>query len=265
MKLTVLVENKSSGPLKAKHGLSLYIETGTHKILFDLGPDDTLFENARLCAIDLAHVDIVVISHGHRDHGGALGRFLEVNKKAKVYVQKSAFEPHYSKVAFVKVPIGLDRQWMYHPQVVLCDGDYEIDASLKLFTVTQMGHRYSSANDTLYDDAGRDVFAHEQNLIILGDKNVLMMGCGHTGVVSIMERAQKYAPVVCAGGFHLYNPATRKTVGKAQLEAIAKALEPYSHVQFYTCHCTGIKAFETLSQQMSNLTYLSCGHIVELS
>lgn len=46
MKIISLVENTTKSELKAKHGLSLYIETKKHKILFDLGPDKTLFENA---------------------------------------------------------------------------------------------------------------------------------------------------------------------------------------------------------------------------
>lgn len=39
MKVTVLVENTSACELEATHGLSLYIETKKHKLLFDLGPD----------------------------------------------------------------------------------------------------------------------------------------------------------------------------------------------------------------------------------
>ena len=46
MKIISLVENTTKSELKAKHGLSLYIETKKHKILFDLGPDKTLFDNA---------------------------------------------------------------------------------------------------------------------------------------------------------------------------------------------------------------------------
>lgn len=86
MKITALVENKSEGRTIPKHGLSLYIETQKHKILFDLGPDDTLFKNAEIMNIDLSEVDTVIISHGHMDHGGALKRFLQVNGKARIYV-----------------------------------------------------------------------------------------------------------------------------------------------------------------------------------
>ena len=45
MRITSLVENISNTDLGAKHGLSLYIETKQHKILFDMGPDHTLFDN----------------------------------------------------------------------------------------------------------------------------------------------------------------------------------------------------------------------------
>ena len=42
MRITSLVENTTKSELKTKHGLSLYIETKSHKILFDLGSDSTL-------------------------------------------------------------------------------------------------------------------------------------------------------------------------------------------------------------------------------
>ena len=97
MKITALVENKSACELAAVHGLSLYIETEEHKLLFDLGPDQTLLKNAEKRGIDLTKVDTVVISHGHFDHGGALDAFLKMNHTAKIYVQRKAFEKHFSK------------------------------------------------------------------------------------------------------------------------------------------------------------------------
>lgn len=48
MKIVTLVENTTSSPdLRCKHGLSLYIETANHKILFDLGPNGLFAENAK--------------------------------------------------------------------------------------------------------------------------------------------------------------------------------------------------------------------------
>lgn len=253
MKITALVENTSQSELKARHGLSLYIETRRHKLLFDVGPDATLFENAEKLGIDLAEIDTVIISHGHMDHGGALGRFLKINPKAKVYIQRTAFEFHFYKVLFLKFPVGLDKALASHPQVMLLDGDYKIDEELFLFTVTGADRYRSQINDPLYGPSGRDNFSHEQNLLITDDRSALIMGCGHAGVVNIMDQVKSHPPEVCVGGFHLYDPATRKTAPEALLNEIALALKSYKDIRFYTCHCTGEKVFQHLKRQIPNL------------
>lgn len=259
MKILSLVENISKSELKAKHGLSLYIETRSHKILFDLGSDNTLFENAAKRNIDLSEVDIVIISHGHVDHGGALKHFMKVNSIAKIYIQKDAFEPHYSRFMFLKFPIGLDKNLKYNKRIILLEGNYIIDEELSLFILEKPSKQYSPINDVLYDKNGRDTFRHEQNLVISEDKVVLIMGCGHCGVVDIMKKAIKYQPSFCIGGFHLYNPFTRRMVSKNTLNEMALELNKYIGIEFYTCHCTGEKAFKHLSHYMSNIRYLSCG------
>jgi len=263
MKITALVENESNCELKAKHGLSLYIETPKYKILFDVGPDNTLFANSRMRGIDLSEIDIVILSHGHMDHGGTLEQFLKVNHTAKVYAQRKAFEKHYSKLLFFKVNVGVDPSLQIHPQVILLDGDYKIDDELMLFTVPNTERYYSSANDVLYTDTGKDNFSHEQNLMVLGDANVLITGCGHAGVVNILEKAAKHRPQVCVGGYHLFNPLTRKTVSSDLLEGIAQELKKYD-IRYYTCHCTGQKAYRYLSERLANMHYLSCGETIKI-
>lgn len=263
MKITALVENTTKSELKAKHGLSLYIETSQHKILFDLGSDNTLFENAKKRSIDISEIDTVVISHGHIDHGGALDKFLAINKTARIYVQRKAFEPHYSKMAFLKIRIGLDESLKANHQIILLDGDYRIDEELALFTVDETERCYSPANNVLFDKDGKDGFSHEQNLIIKESQIALIMGCGHSGVVNIMEKAKVYAPTLCVGGFHLYNPITKKSVSSDLLDDIIQEMKAYAQVQFYTCHCTGDKAYQYLSKHLSNLSYLSCGESIE--
>ncbi len=264
MKLTALVENTTNCGLKVAHGLSLYIETERHKLLFDLGPDETLFENARNLGADLTAVDTVIISHGHNDHGGALKRFLEVNSQAKIYVQRRAFEPHYSKTPLEYVPIGLDRSLMDREQLVLVDGDFVIDDELRLFTVLNTEKCHSTANDTLFDENGPDSFVHEQNLLITEHETVLVMGCGHTGIVNIMEKASVWQPRLCVGGFHLYNPSMKKTVPDELLDQIAGELRAYPQMRFYTCHCTGTQAYQYLAERVPGLSYLACGDHLEL-
>ena len=80
MKIVTLLENTAGDAgLCAAHGLSLYIETPKHKILFDMGPDARFLDNAKKLGVDLSAVDIAVLSHGHYDHGGGLRAFCEIN------------------------------------------------------------------------------------------------------------------------------------------------------------------------------------------
>jgi len=59
MKITTLLENKTTcDALRCEHGLSLYIETAKHKILFDSGASDAFWENAKALGIDLAQADL---------------------------------------------------------------------------------------------------------------------------------------------------------------------------------------------------------------
>ena len=57
MRITALVENKSDCELTPVHGLALYIETEKHRLLFDLGPDDTLLKDRWMR--QLSHMDIL--------------------------------------------------------------------------------------------------------------------------------------------------------------------------------------------------------------
>ena len=123
MIITALLENETvSSQYEKKHGLSLYVKTQEHNILFDLGPDETFIKNAEKMNIDLKEVNIVVISHGHNDHGGGLKAFLEYNDKAKIYIRKSAFNPHYTTpLLWTKINIGLDNELMDNERIIFTD------------------------------------------------------------------------------------------------------------------------------------------------
>ena len=61
MKVTVLVDDLvREYKYEKKHGLCLYIETESRKILFDLGPNDTFIRNAKRMDIDLRDIDCYI-------------------------------------------------------------------------------------------------------------------------------------------------------------------------------------------------------------
>lgn len=270
MKVVTLVENTTSNPrLRCKHGLSLYIETDCHKILFDLGPNDLLLENAEKLGVDLSTVDTVIISHGHMDHGGALKDFLSVNSTAKVYVRQNAFDTYYTTVLGLPYSIALDADFKNHPQIVLTPTEYKIDEQLELFSNSSYDFATPTSNARLKmkcdGEICLDTFTHEHNLVIKdGQKRYLVCGCSHNGIVNIVDSFRKrYScdPDRVMGGFHLFSPGAGKYESREYIEDVAKRLYQTSSI-YYTCHCTGPDAYEIMKQTMGDrMHYLSVGTI----
>ena len=273
IKVTTLVENTSISPeFRHKHGLCLYIETLKHRILFDLGSNGLFLENAKKLGVDIAQIDTVIISHGHADHGGALARFFEVNHIAKVYIRENAFDKHKIKAMGMLFDVGLDESLKKHPQVVLTDSRTVIDDELMLFSDIDTHKFHTKANEKLYAQVdGRmivDDFTHEQNLIITeGDNKVLFAGCAHAGIVNIKDKAEKIIGVKLnsvVGGFHLYNPASRKRESDELIYGIADSLNDGATI-YYTCHCTGKKVFEMMKKILGEkIEYISTGRVFSL-
>lgn len=266
MKIISLVENETDCPtLEPKHGLSIYIETTNHKLLFDLGPGDALFRNAATLGVDLQQVDIVIISHGHYDHGGALKQFLAHNSRAKIYVHKKSFLPHYAKFFLFHFPIGLDTDLIKEDRLVFVEDVLQIDEELLLFADVT-GQFPSKSNRALRTKTARgyvqDDFTHEQYLIVTErSHSVLFSGCSHRGILNIVAAAQRHNPDIQAvfGGFHLFNPTTKKSEPANVVQPLAEKLEKYP-LTFYTCHCTGRPAFSAMQKIMGDtLRYFAAG------
>ncbi|MGF7050065.1 7,8-dihydropterin-6-yl-methyl-4-(beta-D-ribofuranosyl)aminobenzene 5'-phosphate synthase [Paenibacillus sp. DS2015] len=273
MQIKVLVENTTiSSQYRSKHGLCVYIETQKHKILFDLGSDQLFLENASKLSVDIEDIDIVVISHGHKDHGGALRIFLQHNSKAKIYIHQLAFQEYYTSVIGFKYYIGLDRSLANNDRFILIEDDYIIDDELQLFSNIQEHELCSKSNDSLYIKTNgkylQDTFLHEQNLIITADNTkVLVAGCAHNGIVNILNNAEQCCDSdmdVVISGFHLFNPVSRKSESEELIKGIANQLST-KQTQFFTCHCTGKKAYHMLKTMMGdNLMYLPTGSCLEI-
>jgi 7,8-dihydropterin-6-yl-methyl-4-(beta-D-ribofuranosyl)aminobenzene 5'-phosphate synthase len=270
MKLINLVDNTSThSTLGSEHGLSTYIETKHHHLLFDLGHTDLFARNAHVLNIDLSSVDLVILSHGHYDHGGGLKTFFALNQKAKVYIHHAAFKPHYSIKGDLLKNIGIDPLYKDHPQVILVDTyPYHIDDDLVLYGDIHQNSFVPSGNKVLLEEDHPDAFHHEQNLIIHeGKQCVLMAGCAHNGIVNIVEQiqAQLKTPITHVfGGFHLYN-LTMDTIEDPEIiHQIALRLKA-SGAQYHTGHCTGQRPYALLKEDMQeSVTYFEVGHQISI-
>ena len=69
MRIRLLTENLASDMVwLAEWGFCAWIEYDGTKILFDTGYSDVYCRNASHAGIDLNDVDVIAISHFHRDH-----------------------------------------------------------------------------------------------------------------------------------------------------------------------------------------------------
>ena len=263
MRIVALMENTTCREdLSCEHGLSLYIETGNKRILFDAGQSDTFAENAQKLGVDLTKVDIAVLSHGHYDHGGGFARFLELNQTAPVYLQREAFAPHYNAV---QKYIGLDIGLQQSGRLIFADEDVQLAPGIVLYVSKSRAPQYPVESyglsvlesGTLYPD----VFNHEQYLLIEENgKRICISGCSHKGILNIMEW---FRPDILVGGFHFMklNPDGD---GAAALENAAQELLRYN-ATYYTGHCTGEAQFVFLKERMGeHLHSLSTGTVMEL-
>jgi 7,8-dihydropterin-6-yl-methyl-4-(beta-D-ribofuranosyl)aminobenzene 5'-phosphate synthase len=274
MLIKTLVENTSiSEGIRSQHGLSLYIETKKHKILFDLGEDNLFLENASKMEVDISTVDTVIISHGHYDHGGGLEAFLKTNDKARIYIHEAAFNDYFSKRSNSGMEyIGLNKELKESRQIIFTKDYLRIDEELELFSNCHGKELNSSANKPLFMKIGEeitgDTFVHEQNLIINeGDKTLLIAGCAHNGIVNILNKYNSInneAIDFVFGGFHLFNYSINKSVDSELVKKIGEFLLKTDAV-YYTCHCTGMEAFISLKEIMHDkVQYLYSGNIVEI-
>ena len=272
MRVTSIIENTSRRGLPVEHGLSLYIERGDgQRVLFDMGQSALFASNARALSLDIAAVDVAVVSHGHYDHGGGLRTFLEENDKAKVFIHKDAFLPHYSLRETGLRYIGLDVALRDSERLVSCSDVTRISPDMMLFADVHGNCCNPAGNRLLFgpEETQNDSFGHEQSLIIEeAGKVVLFAGCAHCGIVNILRKAEEVSgktPTHVFAGMHLVKSGLQENEEETFIATLAHELQQYKDTMFYTMHCTGEEQYTKLKSQMSSqIEYLSCGDFVRL-
>ena len=258
MKIWVLLENTTGCEnLSAEHGLSMYLETGARRVLFDMGQSAAFADNADKLGVDLEKVDTAILSHGHCDHSGGMGVFLQRNTSAKLYLSPYAFEPHYNKKGSY---IGLDLALREHPQLTF-EQDCQLGDGLSLHSCKNVPclRPLNTCGLTVEENGALvpEDFRHEQYLLVQENgKRILISGCSHKGIVNLVHH---FRPDVLIGGFHLMDTPA----GSAEIDEIARILLEYPTV-YYTGHCTGEKQYDQLKNIMGErLQPFSTGSVLE--
>ncbi len=252
MRFAFLMENKTNTTgIVAEHGLSVYIETEGKKILFDAGATDLFAENAKVMGIDLAGVDMAVVSHGHYDHTGGFPLFCTMNDKAPVYIHKNAFRESYILKDGELYGKNDGIRWtegeteMMKERLVLTDAPLMITDDMAITGTIEPEEGFTPTERFYYrDDDGNvteDDMSHEQCLVIRRPEGLyIFSGCSHTGVLSALKAGKKLFPgekvAVLVAGMHLY-AASADERRRVVDELVAEAPERVMPV-----HCTGMDA-----------------------
>ncbi len=98
-------------------GLSVLVEAGRMKVLFDVGPGTSATCNAHVMGVDLSAVDKIVLSHGHYDHTGGLKEVLAKTGPIEVIAHPDIWSAKYTvrdqRETYIGIPFsrGSLRAW----------------------------------------------------------------------------------------------------------------------------------------------------------
>lgn len=275
LRITTLVENRGGEHhgLRSEHGLSLYVEKGEVRFLFDTGQSDALLHNAVQLGVDLGAVDFVVLSHGHYDHTGGFRHLAERVPLPRLFVGPGFFEEKYALRGRACEFLGnsFDETFLTSkniPWTVVSDPIREIAPDIFLFSSFPRLHEEETIQRRFVLRRQRafeqDDFTDEIALAIRTlQGSVVLLGCSHPGMRNMLDavRERLDAPIrAVLGGTHLV---------EAQGKRLEESLEYLQRLHSQgtvmgVSHCTGKEVLEDAHLRDSLLTWNGTGSSIFL-
>ncbi|KAJ6133513.1 hypothetical protein N7471_008728 [Penicillium samsonianum] len=262
----------------AAHGLSILV-TATkgdkkHAILFDAGPEEEAWErNVKRLQPNLSSVEVIHLSHWHRDHSGGLLQAIRMINDAKRAESRSEDlvadlhpdRPAYRGFALPEHIISLEADPTFEeigsagavvdkrsePHTVL-DDFFLISGEIPRVTPYETGLKNAVQYDPDENDWFSDeIIVDERSLIcnLKGKGLVVFTGCSHAGVVNTTKHAVELTggsvPVhAVVGGFHLASSdADQIQITVADLKRLDPAV-------LMPGHCSGWRAKFAIEKHM---------------
>jgi len=246
--------------LLAEHGLSLLIESECQSVLFDTGQSSVFIKNAAVLGKDLSKTDSLIISHGHYDHTGGLEHFLDLNKKARIYIKKEAFINKISKLSSVGIPSSKE---IPEDRIVYTNNVTSLNNEIFIIPgLLPESYLFKKQNPGMYieidGEKSEDKFADEQYLVIPGKDGIsVISGCSHLGIINIINDAVirfKKPLNYILGGFHT------SASGEDEINLLIDTLERFSPNAIGVSHCTGLNVYcQLLKRFPDKVFYNSAG------
>lgn len=276
-------------PLLAEHGLAYHLESfrggERREILLDFSLTElNLFHNYRALGVDPARADALIISHGHRDHYGALPNLAEkfqgrLKTGLALYaggedtfchrvivtptgatvamgrLEQTALETRGLKTVLAKQPTVVAGQAFTTGQIPRLTDFERPPAAARLMagpmdSACSPTHFASSKVEATPGELVPDQFLGEHATVYhVRDRGlVIITSCGHAGVINSVRQAQKTSGVdkvhAIVGGFHLA-PAPDEIVDKT-VAAFMEINPDY----IIPSHCTGVNTIIAVHREM---------------
>jgi 7,8-dihydropterin-6-yl-methyl-4-(beta-D-ribofuranosyl)aminobenzene 5'-phosphate synthase len=250
-------------------GYAALVETNHGTILFDTGErPGTVLENAGELGLDLGEVETVVLTHHHFDHTGGLvtlrKHFQDTNPAAmaRTHVGEGMFLPrNIDQEAFARIPIRPPPELLVSALDVKSDyealgGQFEVhdephELAPGVWLTGPIPRVHPERNWTTFEriesngELIEDTIPEDQALVLDTPKGlVIVVGCGHAGIVNTMEFAREILPGRpihgVLGGFHLLNQTDENVAWSGD------KMREFGVEHVVGAHCTGIHAMNGL-------------------
>ena len=265
----VLEHGEGVDALRAEHGfaclIAVTVKGRTHRLLYDAGlSPDGLIENMRRLEVQPGDIEMVVLSHGHPDHVTGLdGLLRELGRNALPLVvhpdlwlrRRVTIDGHDP----LELPL-LSRSVLDQAGLAIVDRavpSLVLDRAVLVTGEVARASPFESGfpgHQTLREGRWSDDpwILDDQAIVVhvRGRGLVVVTGCGHAGVVNIVEHARALTGVPAVdsliGGFHLSGPAF-----SSQVEPTIEYLRSLAPRLVVAGHCTGWEVTHRLADDLS--------------
>jgi 7,8-dihydropterin-6-yl-methyl-4-(beta-D-ribofuranosyl)aminobenzene 5'-phosphate synthase len=248
MKISILTDNHPGVNTPAEHGLSYLIEFDGKRLLFDTGQSDMFMKNAKIMNASLANIDMIILSHGHFDHGNGLDYLSGFH----LLCHPGCFVKRYRKTE--RLYLGLknsETELKSKYDLITSVSPYKISEKVYfLGEIPRLTDFESQTTSFVREDGTPDYVPDDSAVaIILPEGLFIITGCGHAGVVNTLEYARKISGVTILhgimGGFHLKenNTQTRETI---------RYLKENKLKHIYPSHCTEFPVLSLFYETFGN-------------
>ena len=259
LRITVLSTMLAGNPLYegiGEWGFAALVEVDGRRILYDTGlRPETVLNNARELGVDLGDITDVVLSHYHPDHTGGLltlrrafagknpAAFSRVHVGTGIFWSRGTSASGEPLNSMLTLKPGLEAAGCVF---VEHGGPFEIAPGVWLTGPVPRVYPEQNWSDTDHVQTPGGIVPDnipEDSALVFDTRRglVVLTGCGHSGGVNILTRAQaavRPAASVHAliGGLHLFR-ADEKT-----LAWTAGKFREFGVANLLSTHCTGIEA-----------------------